>query len=74
MITMPSEKRISRAETGTEDKGNWELYYTNIVREVFGDGYPFELEGHAEFENWGPITENCFTSAWQPVSCGGAIF
>lgn len=24
---------------------------SNIVREVFGDGYPFRLEGHPEFEN-----------------------
>ncbi|WP_290816183.1 hypothetical protein [Halovivax sp.] len=24
---------------------------SNIVREVFGDGYPFLLDGHPEFEN-----------------------
>ena len=36
LITMPSEKRISRAETGTEDKGNWELYYTNLDPKEFG--------------------------------------
>jgi len=36
LITMPSEKRISRSETGTEDKGNWELYYTNLDPEEFG--------------------------------------
>jgi len=24
---------------------------SNIVREVCGDGYPFRLEGHPEFEN-----------------------
>ncbi|MFC6874758.1 transposase [Halobellus marinus] len=36
LITMPSEKRISRADTGTEDKGNWEVYYTNLNPEHFG--------------------------------------
>lgn len=36
LITMPSEKRISRAETGTDDKGNWEVYYTNLDPEEFG--------------------------------------
>lgn len=36
LITMPSEKRISRAETGTEDKGNWEVCYTNLDPEEFG--------------------------------------
>ena len=35
LITMPSKKRISRAETGTEDKGNWEVYYTNLDPEEF---------------------------------------
>lgn len=36
LITMPSKKRIERAETGTEDKGNWEVYYTNLDPEEFG--------------------------------------
>ncbi|MFW5900730.1 MAG: transposase, partial [Halodesulfurarchaeum sp.] len=36
LVTMPSKKRIERAETGTEDKGNWEVYYTNIDPKEFG--------------------------------------
>ncbi len=36
LITMPSKKRIERAETGTEDKGNWEVYYTTLDPEEFG--------------------------------------
>lgn len=36
LITMPSEKRISRADTGTEDQGNWEIYYTNLNPKQFG--------------------------------------
>jgi IS4 transposase len=36
LITMPSEKRISRADTGNEDQGNWEIYYTNLNPEQFG--------------------------------------
>ena len=33
---MPSQKRISRADTGTEDKGNWKIYYTNPNDNKFG--------------------------------------
>ena len=34
-------------------------FRSKIVREVFGDGYPFLLDGDPEFENWGSITKDC---------------
>lgn len=30
LIARPSEKRIQKADTGREDPGNWDLYYTNV--------------------------------------------
>jgi len=36
LITMPSKKRIDRADIGAEDKGNWEIYFTNLDPEEFG--------------------------------------
>lgn len=36
LITMPSKKRIERLETGAEDKGRWELHYTNLDPKEFG--------------------------------------
>jgi hypothetical protein len=46
LITMPSEKRISRADTGTEDKGNWEVYYTNLFRTHISLIYIFSKATH----------------------------
>ncbi|GAB7010770.1 hypothetical protein JCM31271_27130 [Halorubrum trueperi] len=46
LITMPSKKRIERVEAGTDDKGNWEVYYTNLDPEQFG-GERGELVGRA---------------------------
>lgn len=35
LITIPSKKRIERAETGTDNKEDWEVYYTNLNPEQF---------------------------------------